>query len=396
MNRTCAVCVAVFVCAAVAGVAVPGWAGAPDYESIAGKLVNQLAAIQPGEVVVIRGNSDQQALLEALVVATWMAGGQPTVEVTYPEANKKAAMEMPLEYMKFPQWYGLAQARLVDCFLNVESVQDPTLFADVPEERFEAFREAGMPLERAFRHSRYRAVYLGQTGGVPTAAYAASENLDYDALNSMFWRAIDTDYAALRRSATSAAAALASGEPVRVTSKIGTDITFEVDDVTPRINCGRPDDNVVPFGPMQGWLPAGEAYAAIRAGSASGTVVAPSIDFRGSALKNVRMTFKDGVMTEMSSDSDLAGLRAFLDSTTGDTTMLSIVDLGVNPDSHPIAGSDYASWEMGGMVTLGMGNNSWTGGSVVSSGGLTFHLPGATLSVGETTLCEGGRLTIPD
>jgi len=145
---------------------------------------------------------------------------------------------------------------------------------------------------------------------------------------------------------------------------------------------------------MNSWLPAGEAFATVRTGSANGTVVVPSMDFRGSALKNVKITFKDGVMTDMSSGSDLAGLREFLDSTTGDTTMLSIVDVGLNPDSHPIVGSDYASWEMGGMVTLGMGANSWAGGSVVASGALTFHLTGATLSVGDITVCEKGKLKI--
>ena len=265
MNRTCAVrvVVCVFVMLAVGG--APGWAGGPDFDSIADKLVNKLAGVQPGEVVVIQGNSDQQELLEALVVATWKAGGQPTVEVNFLQANKKAVMEMPIEYMKFPQWYGLAQARLVDCFINVASIQDPTLFADVPEERFEAFREAGMPLQRAFQYSRYRGVNLGQTGGVPTEKYAASKNVDFEALSGMFWKAVDTDYAALRKSAKSAAAALASGEMVRVKSGIGTDITFAVDDVPPRINSGRPDDNVVASGPMQSWLPAGEAYAAIRA-----------------------------------------------------------------------------------------------------------------------------------
>jgi leucyl aminopeptidase (aminopeptidase T) len=370
----------------------PGWAGDPDYDSIADKLVNKLAGIQPGEVVVIHGNADQQELLEALVVATWKAGGQPTVQVNYPKANKRAMMAMPIEYMKFPQWFGLAQSRLVDCYIGVGSIQDPTLFADVPEERFAALREAGMHLQRASQLSRYRSVSLGQTGGVPTAKYAASKNVDYETLAGMFWNAVDTDYAALRKSAKAAAAALASGEKVRVTSGIGTDIRFAIDDVPPRINCGRPDDNVVPSGSMDSWLPAGEAYAAVLSGSANGTVVVPSLSFRGSALKNVKMIFNDGVMTDMSSESDLSGLREYLDSTTGDTTMLSVVDVGLNPDSHPIEGSDYASWEMGGMVTLGMGNNSWVGGSVVSSGGLTFHLTGATLSIGETTVCENGKL----
>ena len=395
MGRRCTVRAVVCVLAVVLAVSLPVVAGDPDYDSIADKLVNQLAGVQAAEVVVIQGNADQQKLLQALVVATWKAGGQPTVEVNYPKANKKALMEMPIEYMKFPNWYATARSRLVDCFINVASVQDPALFADVPEERFEAFRETGMTLLRANQHNRYRAVTLGQTGGVPTAAYAASQNADFETMNAMFWRAVDTDYDALRKSAKFVASTLASGDTVRVTSELGTDISFAVDDVAPRVNCGRPDDNTVALGPLQSWLPAGEAYAAIRAGSASGTVVVPSLDFRGMMLRNVKMTFEDGLMTDLSSDSDLTALREFLDATSDDTKMLSIVDIGVNPDSHPIDGSDFASWEMGGMVSLGMGNNSWTGGSNMASDGLTFHLTGTTLVVGDTTVCKNGKLVTP-
>jgi leucyl aminopeptidase (aminopeptidase T) len=396
MNRTHAVRVVVCALAIVAVGGVPGWAGGPDYDSVAHKLVNELARIQPSEVVVIRGNPDQQELLQALVVETWKAGGQPTVEVAYPEADKKALMEMPIEYMKFPQWYGLAQSRLVDCYIVVESIQDPMLFADVPEERFEAFRDAGMPLQRASLNSRFRAVYLGQMGGVPTAAYAASQHADFEAMNKMFWNAVDTDYDALRKSATTVASILAPGSEVRVTSEIGTDVSFAIDDHAPRINCGRPDDNIVSSGSMVSWIPAGEAYAPVRAGSANGTVVIPSLDFRGTVLKNVKMTFKDGVMTDLSSESDLEMLRDFLDSTTADTKILSVVDVGVNPDSHPLEGSDFASWEMGGMVSLGIGNNGWAGGSNMASGSLAFQLTGATLAVGDTTVCENGKLRTTD
>jgi leucyl aminopeptidase (aminopeptidase T) len=346
-------------------------------------------------VVVIQGNLGQQALLEALVVATWKAGGQPTVEMNFPDANKRALMEMPMEHMKYPQWYGLAQARLVDCYINVGSVEDPMLFADVPEERFEAVRESGKPLQRAFQQSRFRSVNLGQTGGVPTVAYAESQEADFGAMTRMFWNAVDTDYANLRTHATSVASALGSGETVRVTTSAGTDISFAVADVAPRINCGRPDDNLVAFGPMMSWLPAGEAYAPVRARSANGTLVVPKLDFRGIAMKNVKMTFKDGMLTDLSSASDLAALKKFLDSTDDETKMLSVVDVGVNLDSHQLEGSDYASWEMGGMVTLATGNNIWSGGDNMATGALTFHLPGATLSVGDTTICENGKLTTP-
>ena len=392
MNRSVAARVMVCAFSVLFVFGIQGWAGGPDYDSIAAKLVNNLASVQPGEVVVILGNSDQQELLEALVVATWKAGGQPTVEVNYPRAAKRALMEMPVEYMKFPLWYGLAQARLVDCFINVSSVQDPMLFADVPEERLEAFREAGVPLQRAAQHSRFRSVSLGQTGGVPTAAYAASKNVDYETMAGMFWGAVDTDYGALMKKARLVAGELAPGEAVRVTSGAGTDITFLVGDSPARINCGRPDDNQVASGPMMAWLPAGEAYATVHPGSANGTVVVPSMDFRGMPVKNLRMTFKDGTMASLSAEKNGAAVQDFLDSTTGDSLMLSIVDVGVNADSRPFPGSDYASWEMAGMVTLSTGDNTWAGGSIESSGGLNFHLTGATLIAGGNTLCENGRL----
>ena len=60
MNRTCAVCAV--VCAVALVCAAAAFAGAPDYDSVADKLVNQLAGIQPGEVVVIQGTLDQQPL----------------------------------------------------------------------------------------------------------------------------------------------------------------------------------------------------------------------------------------------------------------------------------------------------------------------------------------------
>jgi len=392
MNRSVAARVMVSVFGVLCVMGVQGWAGGPDYDSIAAKLVNDLAAVRPGEVVVIQGNSDQQDLLGALVTATMKAGGQPTVHVNYPQAAKRGLMEMPVEYMKFPQWYELAQARLVDCFINVESVQDPMLFADIPEERLEAFREAGVPLQRAAQHSRFRSVSLGQTGGVPTAAYAASKNVDYESMSGMFWGAVDTDYVALMKKARSVAGELASGEAVRVTSGAGTDISFLIGENPARINCGRPDDNQVASGPMMSWLPAGEAYAAVHPGSANGTVVVPSMDFRGKPVKNLRMTFKDGKMASLSADKNGAAVQDYLDSITGDSLVLSVVDIGVNPDSKQFPGSDYASWEMGGMVTLATGVNSWAGGSVEASGGLTVHLTGATLVAGGNTLCENGVL----
>ncbi len=73
--------------------------------------------------------------------------------------------------------------------------------------------------------------------------------------------------------------------------------------------------------------------------------------------------------------------------------MLSLVDVGLNPNCQPLMGSDYYSWEMAGMVTIGTGNNSWAGGDVESDNGLTFHLVNATLSVDGKMIVDNGQLT---
>ena len=388
------VCVCVFCFVIVSVVAC---SSEPDYDSIASKIVNMSAAVEPGEVVVIRGNPDQMPLLEALVVATWMAGGQPTVEVVIPSANRRALTEMRMEYIKLPQWYGLAQARLVDCFINVGSIEDPRLFADVPEERFEAARKANQPLQRAQELARFRSVALGQTGGIPTVAYAKSKNVDHATMQKMFWNAVDTDYTALRNRATAVAATMSPGAKVHVTSDAGTDLRFVIDDVPSRVNGGRVDDNQVTSGPMLTWLPAGEAFAVIKAGSANGTLIIPSRAFRGMKVKDLTMTFSKGKMIKMSAVGDGGdAMRAYVDTLSDDSLLLSIVDVGINPESQPIDGSDYASWEMGGMVSFATGNNSWAGGSNEAPESLLLHVHGASIDIGGTEVCANGELKIKE
>jgi hypothetical protein len=50
-----------------------------------------------------------------------------------------------------------------------------------------------------------------------------------------------------------------------------------------------------------------------------------------------------------------------LEMGTGDKDVLSVIDIGINPESHPLENSDYYSWEMAGMITITTGINQWPG-----------------------------------
>lgn len=386
-----------FVATALAGllsVAPAASAGEPDYDAIADNLVTQSAAVQPGEVVLIGGGTNEIELMGAIQVAVSKAGGQPMITLNLPKANKRALMETPMEYLGQLPTLNLLTTRMADVFINVGSVQDPGLFSDAPEERLAAARKAGVPLTRALSNARFRSATLGQTGGIPTMAYADSVDADYEEISEIFWKAVGVSPADLAAKAGTVAAMLREDAMVKMTSEAGTDLSFAIGNEPARINAGRTSDVVAPSGAANTWLPAGEAYACVKAGSASGKLVVPWTQFRGNAIKNLELTFANGRVTEISADTHLETLQQYFASSSDTLLELSIVDLGMNSESRAPSGSNYKSWEMGGMVTLGLGNNGWAGGSNDSDGAMSLHVTGSTLSIEGDTVVKNGKLEI--
>jgi leucyl aminopeptidase (aminopeptidase T) len=389
MKRTI-VCLAILLAIGAFG----AQAGEPDYDAIAESIVNQSLMIQPGESVLINGGPAEIDLMGALQVAVAKAGGQSLISLNIPHANKRTVMETPIEHLGQTPTLPLMITRAVDATINVGSVQDPGLFSDVPEERLKAAREAATPLNDAFRVPTMRNVTLGQTGGIPTDVYAESRGADPAAMQAMFWQAVGVTPAKLAEIGNNVSGMLEPGTSVSVKTDAGTDLSFKVDKVPARINAGRTGDVIQSSGAASVWLPAGEAYACVDLGSANGTLVVPSMTFRGKPVENLRMQFKNGSMVSVSADSSEKMLKDYLAATDDKTKHLALVDLGLNGESQPLEGSDYYSWEMGGMVTLGMGNNVWAGGDNTADGAMNFHLVGATVEIGGKTVVKSGKLSM--
>ncbi len=363
-----------------------------NYDTIADSMVNGSLAIQPGEMVVIGGTPAEVDLMAALQVAVAKAGGQPLLTLTIPEANKRAAMEMPVEHMAQLPTQNLLLAKMTDVFINVGSVQEPGLFADVPEERLAAFRQAAVPLTLAFNNLRSRSATLGQTGGIPTVPYAESVGADPTELQEIFWKAVAVAPSELLPTAKKIVSLMKPDAEIRITSDAGTDLTLKVDQTPARINAGRTSDVQAPTGPANVWLPAGEAYGCVHA--ANGTLVVPRTNFRGMPIENLKMTFKDGEVTEMSADSNQAMLEDYFAASSSKLKYASLIDFGLNPHSRSPKGTHYYSWEMGGMLTLGLGNNSWAGGDNDSDAALNLHVPGTTVSIGGKNVVKNGELKL--
>lgn len=362
----------------------------PDYEAVAKNLVNESLDVQPGEVIQVTGTPDQIELMEAIFVAVRKAGGEPLVTLQLPQADKRAMLETPMEHLKRIPTTPVMLSRMIDGLINVATLQDPDLMADVPEDRLAVARKAGSALNHVFRNANFRSVSLGQVGGMPTRSYAQSIDADYEELEAMFWRALAVSPEQIREAATLVNGLMAPGTDVHVTSPTGTDLRFRLANKPPRVNAGRTAD-VTGHGPKQVWLPAGEAYTVIEPGSARGKIVVERAMFRGKAIEDLTLTFRDGKVTDIEGDN-VQMLRDFFAASDDASSMLSIIDIGLNPHSRSLENSDYLSWEMGGLVTLGIGNNNWAGGDNAGDGAYSVHIPRATVEVGGTRLTSNGEL----
>jgi len=364
----------------------------PNWDSIAEKIVRSALNIQTGETVIITGGPTQIDLLEALQVAVSKSGGVPSVELDLPSANKRILMETPLRYLGQPPLYTIQQMRLADAFIYVRTIEDPSLYTDVPEERFTAARRSVTLTTQAFKRSHFREVTLGQTGGIPTEAFAKSQGANYTNLIKMFWNSLDVNYDDLLASARNVAKKLPPNSVLHLTNATGTNLTFRINNTPPRLNTGRTVDNIMASGPSQVWLPAGEAYVCTQPNSATGTLVIPNFTFRGIPITNLRIKFQSGRIKVIEGDDNVSRLQEYLNSATGDIGVLSVVDIGVNSNSYVPNGSTFFSYEMGGMITLGIGNSSWAGCQVEADAGLSLYVTGSTLIVNDETIVENGKL----
>jgi len=362
------------------------------FNSISKKIVNTTLQVQPGETVVISGTVPELKIMEELYVEVAKAGGKPTMEIIVPKANKRAIMESHIDFLKIPDTYYLFKIRAVDCFINVTSVQDPDLLSDVPEEKLAFVRQSNQLVNKQLRNASFRSVTLGQVGGIPTIAYSESFGAKYDDMINMFWNAVDTDYDALLKKGMDVTKALVSGSTAILTTPSGTNLTFKIGDSGARTNCGRNDETIGNRGPSNTWLPAGEAYVSIDPSSANGTLVVPSLRFRNIQIDNLKLTFRYGQLISLKASTNEEVLKKALQLATGMKDVLSLLDIGINPQSKPINGSDYLSYEMGGIITLGIGNNLWAGGKIDSDFGTEFHLKEASLKVDGKDIVVSGIL----
>ncbi len=366
--------------------------GERNYRSVAEKVVAQSARVKEGDVVLINGSDEDLPLLEDLAIEVSKRGGSPIITAASTGFARRTYDEVPAKYDALAPGASLALTRVMDVFISTESGEAGTL-KDVPAERIAARTKAFGPVTALSRKRGIRSVFLGN-GLYPSAESAEQYDMSRKELADLLYAGVDVDFAGLQESGAEVQRTLAAGKEVRITAPNGTDLRMRI--------AGRPayvSDGIISAEDQRRgapatvvWLPAGEVYLVPVPGTAEGVVVADHDFFRGEHVEGLRLEFKGGKLTAMTAKSGLEAVKALYDASGAGRDELSALDIGINPGITLPAGKPIYPWSRAGMVTVGVGNNTWAGGSNQASSLVAPHLPDATLTVDGKVLVEGGKL----
>lgn len=361
-----------------------------DFEAIAHGLVTRAANVREGDKVLITGNPRDQELLENVVTHVRKLGAHPLLITGTERLALRSYDDVSERFDSVEDPWSRTFADMADVWISFSAIETPDLLAHVPPERFAARAEAQADINNTIQRRNVRLVEVGN-GLYPTAYTAGTHGLQQGELARIFWAGMDADAAALDAAGARVKAALANGRQARITGANGTDLTFELMGGKALINDGAISaaDEAEGGASVAVYLPAGEVYTAARAGTATGTVVVPRMQYQGKEFENVRLTFANGSLTAMEGPDGFEVVQARYDAAPAGKELFGGVDVGINPG---VPADKVLGWMPAGMITVGIGNNMWAGGDNDINFSVWFFLPGMTLSVDDQVIVEDGVL----
>lgn len=363
-----------------------------DFDALSANLVTQSIGVREGDNVLITGGADNIELLEDIAVHVRRAGAFPMITIQSDRLTRRMVVDVPEQYDTQQDAFALALAGLVDVAISVDQPSAPDLLADIPDDRMARRAQAGAAVGEAFEKADIRLVNLGNSMN-PSPANANRLGLSQEELARVFWAGVGVDPSTIQSRGEALRGKLAAGQVLHITAPNGTDLTVNIAGRPSFVSDGMITEEEAAKGGASKflWLPAGEVYVAPVPGSAQGTVVGDQ-HFEGQQISGLTLTFAGGKLTGMSATSGIEPLQSAYDAAAGDRkSEFAVVDFGINPAvKSSTAGAPIRTWVADGIVSVGIGNNTWAGGDNNSTFGLFLHIPNATVTLDGNVIVEGG------
>ena len=364
-----------------------------DWPALAEKVVQHLALL-PGEKVISLGAGDrfQREFEPWFRHAVMKAGGV--------DLGCLEVLGEPLPQAFDPQVVQRGAAPARAALRTMLSEVDAAVMLAGASPKHPAYA-ALQDLLRQGNSARRTVHFHWEGGGQPSAIAMAGQPLPpQSTIDAVYQRAIlREDCAAIGAAQRGVAAALRQGE-VRVTTPLGTDLRFRVGDRPMNLQDGDASAARARTAKVlvdrEVELPCGVLRVAPLEESVSGVIAYPVSQWDGRPVDGLKLHFEKGRVSRIEATAGREAVEAALRSGGPGSEAFREFALGFNPE---LAVPERNQWIPyygygSGVVRLALGDNTELGGKV-SSGRPRWwdFFADATVSVGETVMVRGGKLS---
>jgi len=360
-------------------------------DTIARRVVHGSLRIHEAEMVLIETWQHTLGLASEIGLECYKIGAKPLVTLLTDELWWSTLDNVPDQYIRKTPRHMLNAMDGTTAWIGLGGPQDPTKFREVSSSKLESFAEADRPvLDKQFEKKvRTAELILGQV----TPERARVYGFNYEQWLRMTQESIKVDYPKMTELGRKISNRLEKGSKVRVTSKTGTDLKFEITKRPVHIQDGIVDDEDIRRGLVSTQLPSGKVEVPPIEDSARGTVVFDSPRaLKGRLVSGLSLTFEKGKIVGFQAKQYGETFKEVLDISRGDKDIIAQFDLGLNPRVELIG---YTTDELAlGTATIGVGSNKGIGGRNDSSWTFSGTVAKPTVEVDAHKIVVDGRISL--
>jgi len=312
------------------------------------------------------------------------------MEVGTDELYYQTALDLPLEYLRETDPFGLALLDVATANIFINGPEDPARLKKITAERVGAMVEADRPYYDKLREKRIRSAQI--TLGYVTQQRARNYGFNYEEWKENIGAAMDVKYEKMRDLGKKIGDMLEKANEAHITAGKGTDLTLTLEGRVAHVYDGVIDEEDIQKGSVFTALPAGYVAVAPRERSCSGTYVSDVPEANtGLLVHDVVWNFKNGRLTSFKGGKNVEGVKAMWEKAGGDKDQVGSLMIGLNPKAGK--GFLYNNIVLGA-VTVGLGDNRDLGGKMESDFVMNCTVAEPTVELDGKTVVKRGKFVL--
>ena len=359
--------------------------------SLAKSIVNDCLRITEKDNVAINLYPHNLPLAEEIADECFRNGADVIMSLYSDQFYASYYRNMSEESLKRPSVFCKALTQSSTAQIYMANTYDPKVLRTIDSAKLAADaigeNNAHFPLSR---ERKIRTLNIGLAA--LTKPRAKAYGFKFKKWSKMTEAATSVDYQKLAKKGRALRNSLTDAKTITVTGSGKTDLSFDVSGRKWYLSDGIVDEEDIKNEDFNDQLPAGSITVAPIEDSAKGRITFNAgTPLMGRLVNGLRLTFKDGKVTDFEGNKSTAALEKNFEEGTGNKDSIGMFNIGFNPAAETGYLVNNVAY---GAVSIGIGGNEFLGGT--NKPGF-FHfdtMVGASVRADGRTIIQKGKIVV--